>query len=329
MFPKIRLRRNRKTFWLRDMVNESFLTVNDLVLPIFVVEGENIKEEISTMPGVYRLSMDNVLKEAKLAKDLGIRAISIFPVISPDLKTEFADEAYNLENLVSRTIRYIKNSNIDIGIICDVALDPYTNHGHDGILDDDEVVDNDETLEALKNQSLTLVKAGADILAPSDMMDGRVLAIREHLDEYGYYNIPILSYAAKYASSFYSPFRNALGSDSVLKGNKSTYQMDIRNLKEALREVEQDISEGADMVMIKPGIACLDVIYAVNETYNIPIFAYQVSGEYSMLKFAALNGAIDYDKALIESLTCLKRAGARAIFTYGAIDAAKILRNAN
>ena len=324
MFPDVRMRRNRKHPWLRSILAENSLTANDLILPIFVIEGDNKKEEISTMPGVYRLSIDLVIEQAKSAKEYGIRAIALFPVIDPSLKNENADEAYNLDNLICTTIRRLRNHKIDIGIICDVALDPYSSHGHDGIIADGEV-DNDKTLEALANQALTLAKAGADIIAPSDMMDGRVGYLRNFLDQEGFQDIGILAYAAKYASSFYGPFRDAVGSASTLIGNKKSYQMDPRNIDEAIREVELDINEGADIVMIKPGMPYLDVICEVNRNFHIPIFTYQVSGEYAMLKFAAENNALNWHEALIESLVSFKRAGAQGIFTYGAIDAAKFL----
>jgi porphobilinogen synthase len=325
MFPFSRLRRTRKFPWLRDLVAETNLLTSDLVLPIFIKEGIGLREEIKTMPGVYVLSIDEMEKEAKKAQEVGIQAIALFPQIEEELKSQDGEEAYNQENLICRAIRSIKNANIDIGIICDVALDPYTSHGHDGILEDD-VIDNDATIEALQHQALALAKAGADILAPSDMMDGRIGAIRSTLEEFEFYDIPIISYSAKYASSLYSPFRDALGSTSSLgKSDKKTYQMDYRNAREAIREVELDIAEGADIILIKPALVYQDVIKEVSQKFNIPIFAYHVSGEYAMLKFAALAGAIDYDSALIETLTSLKRCGAKAIFTYAAIDAAKIL----
>ncbi|MFY9589508.1 porphobilinogen synthase [Rickettsia endosymbiont of Halotydeus destructor] len=324
MYPLVRLRRNRKTYWLRELLAENHLTVNDLILPLFVVEGHNQRQEIKTMPDIYRLSIDQVIETAKQAAELGIKAIALFPCIDEKLKSDNADEAYNLDNLICRTIRSIRNANIDIGIICDVALDPYTLSGHDGIIHHDEV-DNDKSVKALCNQALVLAKAGADVVAPSDMMDGRIMAIREYLDHEGFINVNILAYAAKYASSFYGPFRDGLGSNKKNYLDKSSYQMDIRNIKEAMLEIEHDIAEGADMVMIKPGMPFLDVIREATNNFNTKIFAYQVSGEYAMLKFAAQAGALDWHKALLESLISFKRAGASSIFTYAALEVAEIL----
>ncbi|MFV0251205.1 MAG: porphobilinogen synthase [Rickettsia aeschlimannii] len=326
MYPHIRLRRNRKAFWLRELISESNLSVNDLVLPLFVVEGHNERQEIKTMPGIYRLSIDQIVETAKEAAELGINVIALFPSIDQSLKSKNADEAYNLDNLICRTIRSIKNANIDIGIICDVALDPYTTHGHDGIVHNGEV-DNDRSVRALCNQALVLAKAGLDIVAPSDMMDGRIGAIREYLDKEGFINVGILAYAAKYASSFYGPFRDAVKSNKKNYLDKSSYQMDVRNIKEAMLEIEHDIAEGADMVMVKPGMPFLDVIREAANNLNAKIFAYQVSGEYAMLKFAAEAGAIDWERALMESLISFKRAGATGIFTYAALEVAEILKN--
>jgi porphobilinogen synthase len=325
MFPIVRLRRNRRTSWLRDLMAESTLRPEDLVLPIFVVEGENQRQEIKTMPGVYRQSIDQLLITTKEAASRGIKAIALFPSIEQDLKSENADEAYNLDNLVCRAIRTIKNHGIEIGISCDVALDPYTIHGHDGILIDNDV-DNDRTIEALSHQALVLAKAGADIIAPSDMMDGRIMAIREKLDDNGFTNVNILSYAAKYNSSFYGPFRHAVNSDKKEYLNKSTYQMDIRNIKEAMREIAQDIKEGADMIMIKPGMPYLDVIREASKRFDVHIFAYQVSGEYSMLKIASNAGALEWEKVVIESLVSFKRSGASGIFTYAALEVAEMIK---
>ncbi len=325
MFPIVRLRRNRRTSWLRDLMAESTLRPEDLVLPIFVVEGENQRQEIKTMPGVYRQSIDQLLITTKEAASRGIKAIALFPSIEQDLKSENADEAYNLDNLVCRAIRTIKNHGIEIGISCDVALDPYTIHGHDGILIDNDV-DNDRTIEALSHQALVLAKAGADIIAPSDMMDGRIMAIREKLDDNGFTNVNILSYAAKYNSSFYGPFRHALNSDKKEYLNKSTYQMDIRNIKEAMREIAQDIKEGADMIMIKPGMPYLDVIREASKRFDVHIFAYQVSGEYSMLKIASNAGALEWEKVIIESLVSFKRSGASGIFTYAALEVSEMIK---
>ncbi|APZ30658.1 porphobilinogen synthase [Rickettsia conorii] len=326
MYPHIRLRRNRTAFWLRALISESNLSVSDLVLPLFVVEGHNERQEFKTMPGIYRLSIDQIVETAKEAAELGINVIALFPSIYQSLKSENADETYNLDNLICRTIRSIKNANIDIGIICDVALDPYTTHGHDGIVHNGEV-DNDRSVRALCNQALVLAKVGVDIVAPSDMMDGRIGAIREYLDKEGFINVGILAYAAKYASSFYGPFRDAVKSNKKNYLDKSSYQMDVRNIKEAMLEIEHDIAEGADMVMVKPGMPFLDVIREATNNFNAKIFAYQVSGEYAMLKFAAEAGAIDWERALMESLISFKRAGATGIFTYAALEVAEILKN--
>ncbi|CAF3764745.1 unnamed protein product [Rotaria magnacalcarata] len=319
------LRRNRRTNWLRDLMAESTLRPEDLVLPIFVVEGENQRQEIATMPGVYRQSIDQVLITVKEAEARGIKAIALFPSIEQDLKSENADEAYNLDNLVCRTIRTIKNHGVEIGISCDVALDPYTIHGHDGVLVDNDV-DNDRTIDALSNQALVLAKAGADIIAPSDMMDGRIMAIREELDANDFTNVNILAYAAKYNSSFYGPFRQAVKSDKKEYLSKATYQMDIRNIKEAMREIEQDITEGADMIMVKPGMPYLDVIREASGRFDVHIFAYQVSGEYSMLKIASEAGALEWEKVIVESLISFKRAGASGIFTYAALEVADMIK---
>lgn len=325
MYPTIRLRRNRKHSWIRDLISESTLLPSHLILPLFVIEGQNLREKIETMPGVERLSIDQIIIQAQKAADLGIKAIALFPVIDTKLKSENAHEAYNSENLICRTIRAIKAKNLNIGIICDVALDPYTNHGHDGIVINEDV-HNDATIKALCKQALTLARAGADIVAPSDMMDGRIGAIREHLDSEGFEEVSILAYAAKYASSFYGPFRDAVGSSGALgKNSKQTYQMDPRNISEAIREVELDIEEGADIIMIKPGMPYLDVIHAVSQNFSIPTFAYQVSGEYSMIKIGAENGIFEYEKTMLESLIAFRRAGARAIITYAAIEIASIL----
>ncbi|MCP5369212.1 MAG: porphobilinogen synthase [Rickettsiaceae bacterium] len=325
MYPIVRLRRNRRTQWLRDINAETKLSIENLILAVFVVEGHNIKQELRTMPGVFRYSIDQVVDVAMEASRRGIRAIALFPAIEHNLKTENADEAYNPDSLICRTIRKIKNLNIDIGIICDVALDPYTIHGHDGILIDGDV-DNDKTVEALSNQALVLAKAGADIIAPSDMMDGRITNIRDNLDEAGFVNVNLLAYAAKYNSSFYGPFRDAVGSNKDEYICKATYQMDIRNKKEAMREVEQDILEGADMILIKPALSSLDIISEVSKEFNAHIFAFQVSGEYAMIKYAALNGALQWEKAMIEALTCIKRSGASGIFTYAALEMANLIK---
>lgn len=322
MYPTIRLRRNRSSAWIRDLTAETTLLPQHLVYPIFVTEGHGVREAVSTAPGMHRVSIDIMLQEVQKAVSLGIKAVALFPVVPQDLKSEDADEAYNLDNLVCRSIRSIKNAGLDIGIICDVALDPYTTHGHDGIFRDGDV-HNDDTVEALCNQALVLAKAGADIVAPSDMMDGRVGAIREYLDDEGFENIGILAYAAKYSSSFYGPFRDAVGSKASLgKKGKATYQMDPRNGLEAMREIEFDIAEGADMVMIKPGMAYLDVVHSAAENFSVPIFAYQVSGEYAMLRHAANAGCFKFEDAMLESLIAFRRAGATGIFTYAALEIA-------
>lgn len=324
MYPIVRLRRNRRTSWLRDLTSETHLQPSDLILPIFVIEGENLKTEVKTMPGVFRQSIDQVVITAMEAEKRGIKAIALFPSIDPSLKSENADEAYNLDNLICRTVRSLKNAGLTIGIICDVALDPYTTHGHDGILIDGDV-DNDQTVEALSNQALVLAKAGVDIVAPSDMMDGRIMAIREDLDENDFINVNILAYAAKYNSSFYGPFRDAVGSNKKSYLSKATYQMDVRNRSEAMREIEHDIEEGADMVMVKPGMPFLDIINEASQRFDVHVLAYQVSGEYAMLKIASENGALDWEKIMIESLICFKRAGTSAILTYAALEAAELL----
>ncbi|RYE06049.1 MAG: porphobilinogen synthase [Rickettsiaceae bacterium] len=325
MYPHIRLRRNRKTNWIRDLIAESSLKAADLVLPLFVVEGYNQRQAIKTMPGIYRQSIDQVIATVNLAARAGIKAVALFPVIDFALKSFYAEEAYNPDNLVCRTIKAIKTANLDIGIVCDVALDPYTSHGHDGIiLDNQNDVDNDLTVAILCRQALVLAQAGADIVAPSDMMDGRITSIRQALDKENFIDVNILSYAAKYNSSFYGPFRDALTNTN--RGlNKATYQMDVRNIKEALREIKHDIEEGADLIMIKPGMPYLDVIHAASSSFNIQVFAYQVSGEYAMLKMAAANGALNWESIILESLIAFKRAGASGIFTYAALEVTELL----
>ncbi len=324
-YPNIRMRRNRKSGWVRNLVEENTLTSNDLILPLFVIDGVNKKEPIASMPDVYRYSIDLLLKEIEIAANLNINAIALFPVIDPDLKTDDGKEAYNPHNLTCKAIVEIKKNFPDMGVICDVALDPYTSHGHDGLLGEDGNILNDETIEILIKQSLVQANAGADIIAPSDMMDGRVGVLRWSLDNYSFQDVNILSYAAKYASAYYGPFRDAVNSGSMLKGDKKTYQMNPANSLEAIREVELDIAEGADMVMIKPGLPYLDIIRNVRDRFEIPVFAYNVSGEYAMLKAAANNGWLDYDAAMMETLLSFKRAGSDAILTYSAIDAAKII----
>ncbi|TAJ90000.1 porphobilinogen synthase [Reyranella sp.] len=325
-FPTTRLRRNRREDWSRRLVAENKLSVDDLIWPVFVQEGQNQRTPVSSMPGVDRLSIDLFVEAAKEARDLGIPAIAIFPETDPKAKTPDAREAYNPDNLVCRAIRAVKKSVSDVGIVCDVALDPFNSDGHDGIVRDG-YVQNDESVEALVKQAIVQTEAGADIQAPSDMMDGRIGAIRKALDGKGYGNAQIMSYAAKFASAFYNPFRDAIGSSGALKGDKKTYQMDYANSDEALREVSFDIEEGADMVMVKPGLPYLDVVRRVKDTFGVPTYAYQVSGEYAMLRGAADRGWLDWNKVLIETLTGFKRAGCDGILTYGAVDAARLLKS--
>lgn len=324
--PISRPRRLRVSGWIRNMVSEHRVTVNDLIWPVFIQEGSNLRTPIASMPGVERLSVDLLVLAAKEARDLGIPAIALFPATPTNLKTQDGEEALNPENLVCRTIRAIKAAVPEIGIICDVALDPYTTHGQDGLVRDGIVI-NDETVEVLCKQSIVQARAGCDIIAPSDMMDGRVGAIRKALDSAGFSHVAILSYAAKYASAFYGPFRDAVGSANNLgKSDKKTYQMDPSNSSEAIREVALDIAEGADMVMVKPGMPYLDVVARVKDTFKVPTFAYQVSGEYAMLCAAAANGWLNREKVILESLLSFKRAGADGILTYFAIEAAKLLK---
>ena len=324
-YPSVRLRRNRQTSWSRRLVAETVLTADDLIWPLFVIEGKGKREPVASMPGVERLSVDLIVAAAREAEALGIPAIALFPNTDPRLRTDDAREALNPDNLVCRATRAVKEAGVDVGIILDVALDPYTSHGHDGLLIDGEIA-NDETVAVLVRQSLVQVEAGADILAPSDMMDGRIGAIRRALEESGHIGTQIMAYAAKYASAFYGPFRDAVGSGGLLKGDKRTYQMDSANTDEALREVTLDLAEGADMVMVKPGLPYLDIVRRVSETFKVPTFAYQVSGEYAMIMAASANGWLDADKAILESLLAFKRAGASGVFTYFAPHAAKLLR---
>jgi porphobilinogen synthase len=324
-YPTSRLRRNRHEDWSRRLVAETKLSVDDLIWPVFVQEGTRSRTPVESMPGVERLSVDLFVEAVKQARDLGIPAVAIFPETDPKAKTPDAREAYNPENLVCRAIRAVKKEVRDIGVLCDVALDPFNSDGHDGIVRDGVIL-NDESVEALVKQSIVQTESGADIQAPSDMMDGRIGAIRKALDAKGYQHEQIMSYAAKYASSFYNPFRDAIGSSGALKGDKKTYQMDYANSDEALREVGFDIEEGADMVMVKPGLPYLDIVRRVKDAFGVPTYAYQVSGEYSMLKGAADRGWLDWNKVLIETLTSFKRAGCDGILTYGAIDAAKLLK---
>ncbi|MQY41400.1 porphobilinogen synthase [Epibacterium sp. SM1969] len=325
-FPTARLRRTRQSQALRNLVRQNSLAVDDLIWPIFIRDGEDILEPIASMPGVARQSVDNAVKSAKLAQDLGIPAICLFPYTDPAVKTADCAEAWNPNNLTNRTIRAIKDAAPDVAVMTDVALDPYNIHGHDGFVVDGEIV-NDATLEALVKMTLAQADAGADIIGPSDMMDGRVGAMRAALESAGYHNVAILSYSAKYASGFYGPFRDAVGASGALKGDKKTYQMDPGNSDEALRLVERDLSEGADMVMIKPGISYLDICHRVKTTFGVPTFAYQVSGEYAMIKAAAENGWVNGEQVALESLLAFKRAGCDGILTYFAPEVAKILND--
>ncbi len=323
-YPGTRLRRNRREDWSRRLVAETRLSVDDLIWPVFVQEGHNSRTPVSSMPGVDRLSIDLFVEAARQARDLGIPALAVFPETDPQAKTPDAREAYNPDNLVCRAIRAVKKEVAGIGIVCDVALDPFNSDGHDGIVRDG-YVQNDESLDALVKQAIVQTEAGADVQAPSDMMDGRIGAIRRALDDKGYIHAQIMSYAAKYASAFYNPFRDAIGSSGALKGDKKTYQMNPANSDEALREVGFDIEEGADMVMVKPGLPYLDIVRRVKDAFGVPTYAYQVSGEYAMLRGAADRGWLDWDKVLIETLSGFKRAGCDGILTYGAVDAARLL----
>lgn len=325
-FPDLRLRRNRADDWVRRLVSENSLSTDDLIWPVFVEEGEGVSTEVSSMPGVRRYSIDILIKEVRKAAEFRIPAIAVFPAVPVQLKNESAEEAYNPENLICRAIRAIKKEIPEMGVISDVALDPYTSHGQDGLLKEGRVA-NDETIEILCKQSVVQAEAGCDIVAPSDMMDGRVAAIRKALDDKGYKNTRIMSYAAKYASGFYGPFRDAVGSaENLGKADKKTYQMDFSNSDEALREVALDIKEGADMVIIKPGMPYLDILRRIKDNFNIPVFSYQVSGEYAMLKAAVKNGWLDNDAVLYESLLSFKRAGASGVLTYAALEVAELIR---
>jgi porphobilinogen synthase len=320
-----RPRRNRKADWARRLVRENVLTVNDLIWPIFVVEGENVTTPVASMPGVDRLSVDRAVAAAQKAAELGIPAIALFPYTEPERRDAHGSEALNDANLICRACRAIKSAVPSIGLITDVALDPYTSHGHDGLLEGETIL-NDETVAILVEQALNQARAGSDVIAPSDMMDGRVAAIRAGLDSEGFQLVQIMAYAAKYASAFYGPFRDAIGTNAVLVGDKRTYQMDPANTDEALREVATDLEEGADMIMVKPGLPYLDIVYRVKDAYGAPTFAYQVSGEYAMIMAAARNGWIDGDKAMLESLLAFKRAGADGVLTYFAPRVAEMLK---
>ena len=324
-YPYVRMRRNRKSSWSRNLVAENRLSVHDFILPLFVQEGVNLSTPVESMPGVERLSIDLLVQKVRKAASMGICAVALFPVVPPEKKTERAEEAYHSDNLMCRAVRAVKKEVPQVGIIGDVALDPYTSHGQDGLVVDGEVA-NDETIAVLIRQALALAEAGCDIVAPSDMMDGRIGAIRQALDMAGYPLVQILAYAAKYASSFYGPFRDAVGSTANLAGgNKYSYQMNPANGEEAIREVALDIEEGADMVMVKPGMPYLDVVRHVSEHFSVPVFVYQVSGEYAMLRAAEKLGWLDYKRAMMEAMISFKRAGATGIFTYAALDIAEWL----
>ncbi|WP_417694953.1 porphobilinogen synthase [Roseibium sp.] len=322
-----RMRRNRHSDWSRRLVRETSLSVNDLIWPIFLVDGEIRRDPVPSMPGVLRLSVDEAVREAVRAESLGIPALALFPYTDPDLRDATGSESLNAQNLTCRACRAIKAENLNIGLVTDVALDPYTSHGHDGVMDG-PVVLNDETVSQLCHQALVQAEAGADIIAPSDMMDGRIGALRQALDGNGFRNKQIMAYSAKYASAFYGPFRDAVGTNATLIGDKRTYQMDYGNTDEAIREVELDLAEGADMVMVKPGMPYLDIIRRVKDTFAVPTYAYQVSGEYAMIAAADGNGWLDGDRAMMESLMAFKRAGADGILTYFAPKVAEILARA-
>lgn len=323
-FPASRLRRARMQPWSRRLVAEASLSPADLIWPLFVIEGTGRREPIPSMPGVERLSIDLAVGAAEEAVRLGIPVVALFPNVERSLRTADGSEALNPKGLMVRAIGTIKSAVPEVGILCDVALDPFTSHGHDGLLRDGEIL-NDETVEVLVSQALLQVEAGADIIAPSDMMDGRAGAIRTALERAGHKNTLIMAYAAKYASAFYGPFRDAIGSKGLLQGDKKTYQLDPANRSEALREVEADLAEGADWVMVKPGLPYLDVVRDVKDRFGVPTFAYQVSGEYAMIEAAAAQGWLDGEKAMLESLLCFKRAGADGILTYFAPKAARLL----
>jgi porphobilinogen synthase len=324
-FPATRLRRNRKSPWARALVRENTLSADDLIWPVFVIEGENRTEAISSMPGVLRYSIDLLVERVREAAALGIPMVALFPNTDPALRNETGSEAHNPNNLICRAVRAIKAQVPEIGVMCDVALDPYTSHGQDGLMEGSRIV-NDPSLEALVKQALVQADAGCDVIAPSDMMDGRIGAIRAALENAGHQDVQIMAYSAKYASGFYGPFRDAVGSGGLLKGDKRTYQMDPGNTNEALREVAMDLAEGADMVMVKPGMPYLDIVQRVKTEFKVPTFAYQVSGEYAMIMAAVERGWLDGAKVIPESLLAFKRAGADGILTYFAVDVAKGLR---
>ncbi|WP_041943081.1 porphobilinogen synthase [Variovorax paradoxus] len=328
MFPAGRPRRLRRDAFTRNLVRENTLTVNDLIYPVFVQEGEKRLDAVSSMPGVERLSLDLLLPIAEQCVAAGIPVMALFPVIDASLKTPAGDEAFNPDGLIPRVVAALKSRFPELGVMTDVALDPYTSHGQDGLLDDNGYIVNDATVEVLVKQALTQSQAGVDIVAPSDMMDGRIGAVRTALEARGDIHTRIMAYSAKYASAFYGPFRDAVGSAATLgKSNKKVYQMDPGNSDEALREVALDIAEGADMVMVKPGMPYLDIVRRVKDEFHVPTFAYQVSGEYAMLKAAAQNGWLDHDAVVLESLLAFKRAGADGVLTYFALDAARLLQS--
>lgn len=325
-YPNIRMRRTRASAWSRSLHRETLITPADLIWPLFVTEGDGVEEPISSLPGVSRWSVDGIVARAREAVGLGIPVVALFPNTPSEKRSDDGAESHNPDNLMCRAIKAIKDAcGEDIGVLTDVALDPYTSHGQDGLLDAKGYVTNDDTVAALVDQAITQAEAGADIIAPSDMMDGRVHAIRMALEMGGHHNVQIMSYAAKYASAFYGPFRDAVGSGGLLKGDKKSYQMDPANADEALREVELDLAEGADSVMVKPGLAYLDIVYRVKERFGVPVFAYQVSGEYAMIEAAQAAGAGDRDALLMEKLLAFKRAGCSGVLTYHAPVAARIL----
>ena len=323
-FPNTRMRRIRQSKWIRNLIEENSISSNDMIWPIFLSEGSNVKEEINTMPGVFRYSVDNLNEIVDIAEKQKINLVALFPNTPEQVKSEDGAEALNPDNLVCKALRHLKSQNLNFGLMCDVALDPYTNHGHDGLIENNEIL-NDETIESLVKQSLLLAQNGADVIAPSDMMDGRIGAIRNALELEKYKNTILVSYSAKYASSFYSPFRDAVGSKKKLKSDKKSYQMNIFNSDEALREISLDISEGADAVIVKPGIAYLDIIHRIKSKFQFPTFAYHVSGEYSLIKLAAQKGIIDENLAVLEHFAAFKRAGADAIISYYAPKISEII----
>ena len=324
-FPNTRMRRIRQSKWIRNLIEENTISSNDMIWPIFLNEGSNVKEEIDTMPGVFRYSVDNLNEIVDIAENQKINLVALFPNTPEQVKSEDGAEALNPDNLVCKALRHLKSQNLNFGLMCDVALDPYTSHGHDGLIENNEIL-NDETIESLVKQSLLLAQNGADVIAPSDMMDGRIGAIRNGLEAKKYKNTILVSYSAKYASSFYSPFRDAVGSRKKLKSDKKSYQMNIFNSDEALREISLDISEGADAVIVKPGIAYLDIIHRIKSKFQFPTFAYHVSGEYSLIKSAAQKGIIDENLIVLEHFAAFKRAGADAIISYYAPKISEIIK---